>query len=121
MKLIIVNVLLLALGAWGAFSLVTTGRNHEVLVFCCGALTVNLGYSVLMYISERRKSQKEVQKVIQQLGENLYKVNVSWRTWSPAKVLVRAILELQARGKTITDTRFISSLFAADYYLICTM
>lgn len=58
--------------------------------------------------------------MIQQLGENLYKVKVPWRAWSPAKVLIQALLDLQAQGKTITDTRWISSLFSSDYYLVCT-
>jgi len=56
--------------------------------------------------------------VIQQLGENLYKVKVPWSAWHPAKVLIRAILNLQAQGKTITDTRYISGW--SSYYLICT-
>ena len=56
--------------------------------------------------------------MIQQLGENLYKVKVPWNTWSPVKMLIRAILELQDRGKTITDTRYVSGW--SSYYLVCT-
>ena len=60
MRHIIANVVLLALGAWSAFSFITTGCIHEVLIFCCGALTVNLGLSVVTYVYKRRKLQKEV-------------------------------------------------------------
>ena len=56
--------------------------------------------------------------MIEQLGPNLFKVKTSWKMWSPVKVLIQAILKLQAEGKTITAIRYITSW--NSYYLVCT-
>ena len=54
---------------------------------------------------------------ITKLGENLYEVKVSWKTWNLRKELAKALMQIQSEGKTVTA---ISRHSAWDYYfLVC--
>ena len=55
----------------------------------------------------------------EKLGDDLFKVTLSLFTWNVGKGLVNVILELQSRGKVITNIRSLPNTFRY-VYLICT-
>lgn len=56
---------------------------------------------------------------ITKLGENLFQVKVSWKTLDSEKAFVEAILQIQARGRVVTQIYCMKRY--PDSYLICTM